>query len=338
MRIAVVGTVVCDRIVYTDGREIHSLGGIHYTVAVAAHLCPPDWEILPICRIGRDALPAVLDAWGEFPNVRRDGIRPAARPNTRVTLLYRKPTEREEYTTLPMAPLGTEELYPALSADVCVINFITGSDVKLAALRFLRESYRGMLYLDIHSLTLGIAPDGQRYYRYPRRWREYARAADCLQLNEYEAACLAQLRPDERTLEALRSFAVLLLSNLSGRLRLVNLTLGERGSLMACRGRDGSITCEHVPGLRVSVVDPTGCGDTYAIAFLVRYIATGDPLEAAYFANTIAGHKCTLAGSEGLAELGHAAAAANASSSRLLQSGSGQADPLFNLTPPRGVG
>ena len=38
-----------------------------------------------------------------------------------------------------------------------------------------------------------------------------------------------------------------------------------------------------MPALPRTEVDPTGAGDVFAAAFLVRYQETGDPLEAAAF-------------------------------------------------------
>jgi sugar/nucleoside kinase (ribokinase family) len=35
-------------------------------------------------------------------------------------------------------------------------------------------------------------------------------------------------------------------------------------------------------------VDPTGAGDVFAPAFMIRLIETGDPCEAAQFANVVA--------------------------------------------------
>lgn len=43
-----------------------------------------------------------------------------------------------------------------------------------------------------------------------------------------------------------------------------------------------------VPALYTNVVDPTGAGDVFAAALLVRYGETGDPLEAARFAHVTA--------------------------------------------------
>jgi sugar/nucleoside kinase (ribokinase family) len=60
---------------------------------------------------------------------------------------------------------------------------------------------------------------------------------------------------------------------------MVALTRGWRGLTLLTR--QGT---HDVPSLPRAEVDPTGAGDVFAAAFLVRYQETGDPLEAAAFA------------------------------------------------------
>jgi sugar/nucleoside kinase (ribokinase family) len=59
---------------------------------------------------------------------------------------------------------------------------------------------------------------------------------------------------------------------------MVALTRGWRG--LSLLTREGA---HEVPTLPRPEVDPTGAGDVFAAAFLVRYQETGDPLEAAAF-------------------------------------------------------
>ncbi len=59
---------------------------------------------------------------------------------------------------------------------------------------------------------------------------------------------------------------------------IVALTRGWRGLRLLTR--DG---VHEVPSLPRAEVDPTGAGDVFAAAFLVRYQETSDPLEAAAF-------------------------------------------------------
>jgi sugar/nucleoside kinase (ribokinase family) len=59
---------------------------------------------------------------------------------------------------------------------------------------------------------------------------------------------------------------------------MIALTRGWRGLTLLTRHG-----CHEVPSLPRPEVDPTGAGDVFAAAFLVRYRETGDPLEAAAF-------------------------------------------------------
>lgn len=64
---------------------------------------------------------------------------------------------------------------------------------------------------------------------------------------------------------------------------LVALTRGAAGATLFINGHPHSI--DACPAIER---DPTGAGDVFAAAFLVRLDETGDPLEAAYFAACIA--------------------------------------------------
>ncbi|HID51042.1 MAG TPA: hypothetical protein EYP41_03270 [Anaerolineae bacterium] len=55
---------------------------------------------------------------------------------------------------------------------------------------------------------------------------------------------------------------------------------------------------QYVPTIPVAEVDATGAGDTFATAFMFWYDKTGDPVESARFANTMASHSVTRSGIE----------------------------------------
>ena len=44
----------------------------------------------------------------------------------------------------------------------------------------------------------------------------------------------------------------------------------------------------NFPAFRANAVDPTGAGDVFAAAYLIRYRETGDPFASAHFANCVA--------------------------------------------------
>jgi sugar/nucleoside kinase (ribokinase family) len=65
--------------------------------------------------------------------------------------------------------------------------------------------------------------------------------------------------------------------------RLLVLTLGPQGAVVFQGGRE-----QRVPAYVAEEADPTGAGDVFATAYLVRFAATRDAIEAARFANCAA--------------------------------------------------
>ena len=76
-----------------------------------------------------------------------------------------------------------------------------------------------------------------------------------------------------------------LASSWSTRVRCLVLTLGARGAWVYFEGGR-----THLPAVAVSrVVDPTGAGDAFATAFLVKWYEGHGPIKAGRFASRVAG-------------------------------------------------
>ena len=67
--------------------------------------------------------------------------------------------------------------------------------------------------------------------------------------------------------------------------RQVDILVVTRGARGACVYREGEP--HAVPPFPARAVDPTGAGDAFAAAFLIVFHRTGDPLQAARFANAV---------------------------------------------------
>lgn len=81
---------------------------------------------------------------------------------------------------------------------------------------------------------------------------------------------------------------------------LVIMTEYRDGSTIFQRGEGGRITEIRVSPRPASEVDPTGAGDVFATAFLIRYQETGDPIHAARFANVTASYSVEHLGVSGV--------------------------------------
>ena len=69
---------------------------------------------------------------------------------------------------------------------------------------------------------------------------------------------------------------------------LIVVTEYRDGSTIYQRQPDGQIRETKIPPRPANEVDPTGAGDIFATAFLIRLQETGDPVQAARFANITA--------------------------------------------------
>lgn len=181
---------------------------------------------------------------------------------------------------------------PLLECDAILVNFISGQDIRLAALERLRKEYDGLIYMDIHSLTLGRkkTPGGvARFLRRPRYWRRYAACADILQVNRGEFELLAGCAFDRKT--AYGFFTKELPSA-----QALIVTLGSDGCLVVSR-RGPKIIGRMVssPPVR-KVFDTTGCGDIFAAGFLIEYMKSENFIRAASEGNCLAAQRCGVKG------------------------------------------
>ena len=74
------------------------------------------------------------------------------------------------------------------------------------------------------------------------------------------------------------------------------VTLTQHGTLLY----QGKIKGEHFLARPTKVVDPTGAGDVFAAAFLIRLFETGDPKQACEFAIVAASLTIEKPGLEGI--------------------------------------
>jgi sugar/nucleoside kinase (ribokinase family) len=80
---------------------------------------------------------------------------------------------------------------------------------------------------------------------------------------------------------------------------IIVVTQAERGATVYHAGEP----C-HYPARPTQQVDPTGAGDVFAAAFLLRLAETGDPCEAAPFANAVASFSIEGPGITGIPQRG----------------------------------
>ena len=159
-----------------------------------------------------------------------------------------------------------------------LINMITGFDISIEDLMKIRSDYKGLIYLDIHTLSRGMEENNQRIFRIIPNAQKWISSVDFLQVNEHE---LYTISSKEDELEIVKD------ALLSG-LKYLLLTKGERGCRMYWLS-EGELNSFYLPAIKIQSKNKIGCGDIFGSVFFFTYIKTLDIKHSLMKANTAAG-------------------------------------------------
>jgi hypothetical protein len=326
MRIGILGSMVWDLIYGRDqlAPPVEEWGGIAYALAGLDASLTPDWEIVPLIKVGRDLSAEAQDLLRGLSR-----LAPGARcaevtaPNNRVVLHYQSTERRCERMAGGVPGWTWPELGPMVrDLDAIYLNFISGFELCLGTAQALRQGFAGPICADLHSLFLGMQQDGMRVLQPLPNAPDWFGCFDMVQLNEDE---MQQLTPDPLTLAA---------DALGAGVSLLTVTLGPKGvAYVAAPGFDGladrwsggqadrrtgrlsgslaiptvrpsdrpTVRTALIPAANVETLDPTGCGDVFGAAAFARLLA-GDSIEVALrHATALAARNAGFRGASGLA-------------------------------------
>ena len=116
---------------------------------------------------------------------------------------------------------------------------------------------------------------------YPKKWIPVFKASsplDVLIFSEEDIAAFPEV-----------------LENYKSLIKIVILTRGAEGSILYWRGKEINFSA-----FKTEEKDPTGAGDVFAAAFLIKYYQTRDPIESSRFANCVASFAVEEKGTSGI--------------------------------------
>ncbi|OGC77982.1 MAG: hypothetical protein A2145_02110 [candidate division Zixibacteria bacterium RBG_16_40_9] len=292
LKIAVIGTINKDVIVFPNKKKKISLGGIAYNICTLAALLKDRAEIYPVCNLGRNFYPQAVKFLSEFSNVKFNGMKKVSQKHNICSMYYDQYQNREEYLEGKVPVLNFKQIKPFLNLDAILINFISGWDMSLEVLQKIRKHSKGLILLDIHSLTLGIDKNKKRFLRRPKNWKAYVRCADIVQMNKTELETVLNRKLKSNGLIA----EVKKILKLNPKIFL--LTLGKNGAIVVWR-KENKISIKKIEGIPIKkMVDNIGCGDVFGAAFLAGYLVNRNIINSAQLANHLAVKKCQFSGVE----------------------------------------
>jgi sugar/nucleoside kinase (ribokinase family) len=288
MTITVIGHICLDCFDQPDGSVKQNYGGIFFTLAALANLLGEDDTIYPVFGIGKNDYDALIERLKQYPNVDTSGIFKFSGPTNQVRLVYSTPEQRVERSEFISEPIPWKKIKPYLETEMVLINMISGFDITLETLDEIRMEVRENhtpVYMDVHSLTLGINEDFTRFHRAIVDWRRWFFMIHAVQMNEEESKIITKEHTDEMMLAK----HVLALNT-----NAMTITRGERGCT-AFIDNHKHVERHDVAGIPVATtVDSTGCGDVFAAAYCAKYLKTEDIRASVEYANSVASMKAGM--------------------------------------------
>ncbi|MDB4871087.1 MAG: hypothetical protein JWL97_2091 [Gemmatimonadales bacterium] len=289
-RVGVMGSFVWDVIHGRDPRDapVEEWGGITYALGALEAALPPDWEFVPILKVGSDLAQSARQFVAGLERA-APGAGPieVPHPNNRVVMHYQSDERRCERLSGGVPAWSWLGLKPLLAdLDALYINLISGFELDLETAQLIRQHFTGPIYCDIHSLLLAVQPNGTRTLRPLPNPGAWCRCFDLIQVNEDEMNMMAS---DPMTLAAV-AFA--------NGVSTLTVTLGAGGIVYfaapgferlsdvrrpALAAAAGAIRTAKLPAKRPrhsGPGDPTGCGDVWGATYFSRLLA-GDKFDVA---------------------------------------------------------
>ena len=292
MIITAIGHLCKDVIHYPNEKETPQefFGGIMYTLLTLANIMSDRDRIQPVFGVGQADYEQLMERIAQYKNIDPSGIFKIKGPTNQIHLFFNKGANATiECSKHISPPIPFSRIKSYLDGDAVLINMISGSDITLETLDFIRMEIRehGIpVHFDFHSLTLGIDQEFKRFRRPLTDWRRWCFMLNSIQMNEEEALGLSSERYDEQAL--INQLMTLMVETLI-------ITRGDKGATVITQDIHKKLTRKDIKGTAFGkTADATGCGDMFGAAFLYQYLKCKDRFIAAEYANKIGAVGATI--------------------------------------------
>ena len=263
MKLLVIGHSVLD-FIKSDKEQKISAGGIFYSISALNRLTYSDDEIY-LCSQYDDESYNRFES--EFKKVNGKYIQKVEKI-PRVHLNLQKDRERHEAYENITNNLSLD-ISEFRSFDGILINMITGFDITLDQLTQLRNSYSGIIFIDIHTLSRGLNKEYKREFRLIPDFQNWAKCLDIIQVNQNELFTLSHKNIEMEIVEELFSYGI----------KILCVTKGELGARVYFKNQN-EIASYFVSAKKINNPNVIGCGDVFGASFFYSYIRNKNVIDS----------------------------------------------------------
>ncbi len=169
--------------------------------------------------------------------------------------------------------------------DGIQVNMVTGFDITVGQVEEIRKNFKGLIYIDVHTLSRGLEGDMKREFRTIPEFSRWAKSVDIIQVNENELHTLDDEKDALKTINKILSLGV----------KFIIVTKGNLGARVYWLKND-EINSIFISALKIEKENKegksswqVGCGDIFGSVFFYFYLKTSDLKIALNKANHFAG-------------------------------------------------
>jgi sugar/nucleoside kinase (ribokinase family) len=269
MKIIVIGHSIIDHL-EDIGEKKSKPGGIFYSTIGINSIRKSTDQIYLLTGWNRNSFHLFEDLYSKVDLDRTNKL--ANMPE--VYLKVSGKSEREEVYKNMARNLSINSVTDWNIFDGVLINMITGGDISIDQINYIRKKFKGKIYFDIHTLSRGIDDKMKREFRPIPDIKEWLACVDILQCNESELKTIVTNQNENES-------AIKILS--SGPNILI-ITKGSSGAQVYYR-INREVKNLFVNAVKVNSVNKIGCGDIFGAVFFYTYISTNDILVSLNNAN-----------------------------------------------------
>lgn len=255
MNLLVIGHSVLD-FISDDGDKKISPGGIYYTIKALNRIKLFDDKLFLCTQVDEENYEYFKDEFDKVNQIYFEKV--DSIPKVHLNL-FKDKERHEKYENI------TNNISLNLSHldafDGILINMITGFDITVEQLKSLKDNFKGIIYMDIHTLSRGLSEDYKREFRIIPDFYKWANCIDIIQVNQEELFTISSLKSELKIAEKLFGLGV----------KALCVTKGNEGAKVFQK-YNNEILSYFVSAKKIDNPNVIGCGDVFGASFFYSYI------------------------------------------------------------------